>query len=32
MSEFTIPGMTDKQAAQVAEILQKQLSGTTIST
>ena len=26
MSEFTIPGMTDKQAAQVAEILQKQLS------
>jgi starvation-inducible DNA-binding protein len=26
MSQFTIPGMTDKQAAQVAEILQKQLS------
>lgn len=26
MSEFTIPGMTDKQGAQVAELLQKQLS------
>ncbi|MEO3759875.1 DNA starvation/stationary phase protection protein [Mycobacterium sp. B14F4] len=26
MSEFTVPGMTDKDAAQVAEILQKQLS------
>src|ERR1700748_2879591 len=26
MTEFTVPGMTDKQAAQVAEILQKQLS------
>ena len=26
MSEYTIPGMTDKQAAQVAELLQKQLS------
>jgi starvation-inducible DNA-binding protein len=26
MSEFTVPGMTDKEAAQVAEILQKQLS------
>ncbi|ULE34858.1 Dps family protein [Mycobacterium sp. IDR2000157661] len=26
MSEFTVPGMTDKQSAQVAEILQKQLS------
>lgn len=26
MSDFTVPGMTDKQSAQVAEILQKQLS------
>jgi starvation-inducible DNA-binding protein len=26
MSNFTIPGMTDKEAAQVAELLQKQLS------
>src|ERR1700754_5205118 len=26
MTEFTVPGMPDKQAAQVAEILQKQLS------
>jgi starvation-inducible DNA-binding protein len=26
MSQFTIPGMTDKQGAQVAELLQKQLS------
>src|SRR3712207_3874589 len=26
MSEFTVPGMTDKDAAQIAEILQKQLS------
>jgi len=26
MSEFTVPGMTDKEAAQVAELLQKQLS------
>lgn len=26
MSQFTIPGLTDKQAARLAEILQKQLS------
>jgi starvation-inducible DNA-binding protein len=26
MSQFTIPGMTDKQGAQVTELLQKQLS------
>lgn len=26
MSQFTIPGLTDKQGAQVAELLQKQLS------
>lgn len=26
MTQFTVPGMTDKQAAQVAELLQKQLS------
>lgn len=26
MSQFTVPGMTDKQAAQVAELLQRQLS------
>lgn len=26
MSEFTIPGLTDKQAARLTELLQKQLS------
>ena len=26
MTQFTVPGMTDKQAAQVTEMLQKQLS------
>lgn len=26
MTQFTVPGMTDKQAAQVAELLQRQLS------
>ena len=26
MTQFTVPGLTDKQGARVAELLQKQLS------